>query len=182
MPLADDGGAMAARLKLPAYAKRLLTERRAGRHPLEIIVVYGERWWEVEHPKICLKPCDYAPGQVDFHVVAGCRVTLVDQDLGAWEITSDRQFGKFYDLIHELARAGAYVDIEWPANSGWVGKPAFALAQEYRRYDRASGGMLWPRWWSDEIQKKQQERFDGYVEDVIRLRAARDDAAPPSRT
>src|SRR3954470_23461983 len=97
------------RLKLPAYGKRLLEERRAGKHPLEVTLVYGDRWSKGKDPRVCISPEEYAPAQYDFCMLAGTRVLVLDQlNAGAdWN-------GKFYDLLHELAIAGALVIVETP--------------------------------------------------------------------
>jgi hypothetical protein len=69
------------RLKLPAYGKRLLEERRAGNHPLEVTLVYGDKWWDFEQPKLCIKPDEFEPGKYDFSVCAGIHVIVIDNDL-----------------------------------------------------------------------------------------------------
>lgn len=161
----------AARLKMPAYGKRLLLERRAGRHPLELALVYGERWWEVEQPKICIKPCEYEPGKYDLRMVAGLKVVVHDQDLGVLDykaatVTSLPIFGKFYDLLHELALCKAYVEIRWPEKSQLGRDELSAFAYACRHPHPTEPRMIWPRWWSDALDTLHHESHVNHLIDV----------------
>src|SRR3990167_6513354 len=94
----DRVGAGVTRLKLPPYGKALLDRRRGGDHPLSVNLVYGDRWREVEPPRVALDPKDYAPGRYDFHMLAGLRVMIHDQLAGGWEMDASilpAIYGKF---------------------------------------------------------------------------------------
>lgn len=149
------------RLKLPAYGKQLLLDRRAGKHPLTVTLVYGDRWYEGKNPKICIKPEDYQPGQYDFRVVAGVQVIVIDQLVGASECDEKPRpptFGKFYDLLSELAAADGWLYIEWPKTAGWPAIEATQLARNARWRTGDGSAEQWPRWWNDELEARQQRR------------------------
>jgi len=158
-----------ARLKLPAYGKRLLLERRAGRHPSEVTLVYGDQWWEAQHPKICIRPEAYDPGKYDLRMVAGCKVVVLDQLLcAALDFGGEGWppiFGKFFDLLHEVAAAGAYVEITWPSKVGWPARHLSEYAWAARWYDRAAQRMQWPRWWNDELAAQHDARWQLWFQD-----------------
>src|SRR5690348_12538483 len=95
---------MRPRLRLPAYGKQLLNERRLGRHPLVVHVVYGETMHHGTscdldclggfgpeklpkppasvqgdpHPHLWVKPSEFKPFTIDWHVVTGCAVCVFD--------------------------------------------------------------------------------------------------------
>lgn len=152
------------RPKLPAYGKGLLLARRLGNHPREITVVYGDNWRGVKHPRLGVRPLQYQPGLVDWRVVAGVMVTLIDRAGGVagFDIAANR-FGKFYALIGELAAMDAYVQVMYPDGNVWARKDADLLAYECRN---ASG---WPGWWSDDLERRQRAAFLAFSEDSLRL-------------
>jgi hypothetical protein len=92
---------------------------------MDITLVYGDQWYEGVAPRICLKPEDYEPGKYDFSVCAGTHVLVLDQLLGAAE-HDDRvrppTYGKFYDLLTELAAADCWVTIRWPTQVDWLNR------------------------------------------------------------
>lgn len=154
-------------MKLPAYGKPLLLRRRAGDHPLEVALVFGHQWRADvgRMPLLALNPEDYAPGVYDFGCVAGLRVLVHDQDMAAADCDENvlpPTFGVFYDLLGELARLAARVEIVWPAKSGWQPVDARELAREWRWMDRARPAgdrMQWPRWWSDALDDDYERRW-----------------------
>lgn len=149
------------RPKPPAYARALLQERREGRHPRQITLVYGNDWRAGDAPRICLKPADYEPGRFDFRVVAGCKVIVLDQEMGAAELdryVRPTKWGKAYDLFGELAAAGAYVEVAWPERSGWPSVTLDALAAGF-------DGRQRPPWWSEEREQRHQAAQIGWLED-----------------
>ena len=146
------------RLILPAYAKQLLADRRAGRHPLEVTLIYGNDWQAGDAPRLALKPEDYEPGKFDFHMIAGEKITVLDQVRGAYEFTqaTPPSFGKFYDLLRELAACDAYVVVDWPMNE--LHLDAEMLAYGWRWFDPVEQRMRWPLWWSDVLSAKHRRR------------------------
>ena len=109
------------RPKLPAYGKTLLMQRRLGQHPETITVIYGDKWSGVKPPRLGLRPLQYQPGLVDWRVVAGVKVELIDraEGLADCDVEANR-FGKFYSLIAELVDATAYVVVRYPSGDRWL--------------------------------------------------------------
>jgi hypothetical protein len=146
---------------LPAFGKRLLEQRRNGEHPEQITVVYGDNWRGVPAPKLALRPLQYQPGLVDWHVVAGVKVVLLDRAQGVsdFDVLSGC-FGKFFTLIAELADAHAYVVVRYPDGNQWSEQDAAQLAYSCRNLD------AWPSWWSDARAALQEASFDVYLSDA----------------
>lgn len=161
------------RLKSPAYGKRLIEERRAGTHQLEVSLVYGDKWFDIEYPKICLKPDEFEPGKYDFHSVAGLKVIVIDQLGGSAELVDNvlpPTFGKFYDLLAEVAQFAAIVGVKYPTQWKWPDQDVQDLATGARWYDREQKSMQWPRWWNDELQRAYEGRLDGWLNDCASVR------------
>jgi len=147
-----------SRLKLPAYGKRLLIQRRAGIHPLDVALVYGDRWWDAPDPRVAIDPKDYEVGKFDFHVLAGLRVTIHDQlgaSFDADPVLRPPSYGKFYDLLHEVAAANAYVVIRWPKNVDPRETELLQQAFGCRWWSRELRSTQWPRWWNDDLNERQ---------------------------
>lgn len=107
---------MTPRLKLPAYGKALLNARREGQHPLVVHLIYGEDWRPGErceelceegaHPRLAVKPSEFAPFQIDWALVTGCLVAVFDtHELGT------RESRPFYELLGELGRFAGPVHV-----------------------------------------------------------------------
>lgn len=149
------------RPKLPAYGKGLLLERRLGNHPREITVIYGDNWRGVKHPRLGVRPLQYVPGQVDWRVVAGVKVTLLDRSGGLAEFDiAGNKFGKFYTLVGELAAMDAYVVCAYPDGNDWRYQDAESLAYACRRPGQ------WPSWWSDDLDQRQRRAYLAYIDDL----------------
>jgi hypothetical protein len=147
-----------ARKKLPAYGKQLLADRRAGRHPSILRVVYGDDW-SVPGPKVCIRPADYQPGVFDFSVAAGLYVELYDQADGLCDLDVHQRppvFGAFYDLVRELVEAQACVEIRAASVTREAGELAFTL----RWWDAQARRFHWPRWWGDELAAGNRRRLE----------------------
>lgn len=147
--------------KLPAYARALLEARRRGEHPEVVNLCYGDRWRAVSAPSIAIDPKEYEPGKYDFHVLAGLKVVVVDQLAGGFEIdetVSPPVFGKFFDLLREVAAFDTWIVIEWPQNIEPRHQDACDVAWTWRRRDPAAGKVVWPAWWSEEINEMQFRR------------------------
>lgn len=145
------------RLKIPAYGKKLLNERIANIHPIDVRVVYGEKWWEIDPPKICIKPPEFEPGKYDFRMLAGLRAIVVDQANAILDLDCavlPWKFGKFFDLLGELAAADAYVCID----QGQSLVDAQMIAEGSRYFDADRRPNQWPRWWNEELNEKQEKR------------------------
>jgi hypothetical protein len=149
------------RLKLPAYAKRLLDDRRAGKHPLEVNLVFGDKWRDVPEIRVCIPPEDYAPALYDFRVLAGLRVTIHDQ----------MNFGNnadsvFFDLVGEVAAAQALVIVRWP--KGHAPREIHASELAFCCRVKTTKGVQWPRWWSAALHTRQQQLAVEWLEDYGR--------------
>jgi len=160
------------RLKLPAYGKNLLLERRNGRHALEVALVYGDRWRERTYPRVCIMPDQYEPGIYDFRMLAGVRVAVLDQ-LMAFEDLDDTGtppvFGVFFDLLAELANVAAFVEVEWPREAKLPMREVSEIAHSFRWADPATKRFQWPRWWNDDLDRDYRARLPGWVDDRIAL-------------
>ena len=175
----------APRLRLPAFARALMDNRRRGFHPLAVDLVYGDdlalafrraaaeknafalggagtrpytvAWVrEVGAPMLGVKPREYAPGVFCFACVAGVAVTVFDTDGAAAAFDTDDAgavtWGIFYDLLGELAAYAAEVFVRSTYFDGRLSVADYAAS--YRVADR------WPRWWSDALQQKHEQRRD----------------------
>lgn len=170
---------MTARLKLPAFARALVENRRRGFHPLNVTLLYGDNWrtpslqakaereavqvhqrepyapqWlqEFGDPMIAIEPRDYAPGVYDLRCVAGCVVRAIDALNAAADFDlSARRWGRFYELLGELSEFAAEVKVS-PLETY-----AHDLAWEHRVFD--AGRYMWPVWWSDQRQREHDRRF-----------------------
>lgn len=159
--------------RLPAYGKQLLERRRAGDHPLEVALIYGQDWWQNVHdlPRLAIAPEEYEPGRFDFRMVAGLKVTLIDQVAGGlinMRLRAPNRFGIFYELVRELAEADAYVEVIWPAWCDRLPAAAMHLAWFGRAtMARALGQYCWPDWWSEALDRKQSKRFIAWCQDSV---------------
>lgn len=158
------------RLKLPPYGRALLERRRGGDHPLEVALIYGHDWRADVGgvPRIALNPEDYEPGGFDWHLFAGIKVVIHDQEVTGAEFDENLRpptFGKFYDLITEVAVFAAFIEIAWPARCGLSLREATELARSCRWFDRETKKVQWPRWWSDDIEAQYARRMSGWLMD-----------------
>lgn len=165
------------RKKPPAYGKRLLEQRRAGQHPREIELIYGDRWKEGRHPFVAIEPKDYNAGIYDLHVLAGTRVTVVDQLGEGFDVDENAyppRWGKFYDLLGEVAANRAVVMIRWPKGV----EPRTELLLDFvdrrgRWFNRETRLHEWPKWWGDELHKLQIDAARAWLEDAERIENGR---------
>lgn len=161
------------RLKLPAYGKQLLADRRAGKHPHIVTLIYGERWQDRARPLIAIKPEDYAPGKFDFRLVAGVCVHLIDQAGGANDCDAYVRppvYGKFYELLRELGAVGAFVVVYFSGNPPMRPSTLEEISVVNRWYDREADAMRWPQWWSEDLQERQIRAHDGWLADFYAAR------------
>ena len=115
---------MTPRLKLPAYGKALINERRQGRHPAVVHVVFAEAFGSGEwcercprsgeeakarglHPRLHVRPEEFAPFTIDWTVVTGCMVAVFD----GREWIGDKHARRFYELLGELGRFAGPVQV-----------------------------------------------------------------------
>ena len=148
------------RMKLPAYAKRLLDDRRAGLHPLDVNLVFGDRWADVPEIKVCIKPEDYAVGVFDFHVLAGLKVTIHAQ------VSIEGDADPLFDLVGEVAAAQALVVIRWP--KGFTPRETWAFELAFCNRFKSNKGVRWPAWWSDALDCGQQTLAKNWIADCER--------------
>jgi hypothetical protein len=179
---------VADRLKLPAFARGLVENRRRGFHPLNVTLLYGDNWrtpslqaklereaaqvkrlppysaqWltEIGPPMLAIEPRDYAPEVYDFRCVAGCQVRVIDAlDASRDCDVAAGRWGVFYDLMGELS--------DWAARAlvSPLDQDAASLAWEHRVYE--AGRYTWPRWWSDQRQSEHDRRYVIWLGDTAR--------------
>lgn len=163
-----------SRLKLPAYGRALLEQRRAGEHPLCVHVIVGDDWRAVldctwlgfgcAHPVLALRPEDCAPERFDWHLVAGLNVVVFDQaGLMAVYQPADASHarpwghGPIYAVIGEIARYAADVEIRSGtelANAHFLAQ----LARDVRFKNDPEQNHGWPAWWSAETEALNAQR------------------------
>jgi hypothetical protein len=150
------------RRKLPAYGRTLLMDRRNGKHPDTVFVVYGDDWRGTPHPRLCVKPFAYLPGRYDWRSVAGTRAVLIDRCRGILDCNPELgQFSPLFSLIGELVDARAYVVLRFVDGDQWVDHDADMLAFTHRQ--PVAGRMRWPSWWSAERDALQKSMSDGWA-------------------
>jgi hypothetical protein len=133
------------RPKLPAYGNALLKARRAGMHPSVVTVVYGNDWnVPGTSPRLAVQPGD-ALGR-DWRCVAGLPVNFLNRDPSGRSVF-DGAATEALQLVAELALDSAHIAIEEHGNRC----QADVLAFLQRRWDGER--MVWPAWWSEEIEK-----------------------------
>jgi hypothetical protein len=153
------------RLKLPAFGRQLLNERRLGRHPGVVHVVYGEDWFlgdrcELDcadvvnpgeaHPRLAVKPSQFQLWELDWRVVTGLHVCVFDRRedvlVGARE---------FFGLIGEVGRFSAQVDIYRRALEA---RPQFCFAAHVIAAECRKAEGAWPGWWPAETENMNADR------------------------
>jgi hypothetical protein len=107
---------MTARLRLPAYGKALMEARRAGNHPAVVHVLFCEDWRHkprceegcgADHPRLAVKPSEFAAGTLDWRLVTGSLVAVFD-DRDRMSLQFSREF---YGLLAELGRFAGPVHV-----------------------------------------------------------------------
>lgn len=141
-------------MKLPAYAKHLLRERRAGRHPSVVTVVYGEDWHVAGAEfRLAAKPGE-AVG-LDWACVAGLPVELVNRSDVAMLEANDAEPLR---MVADIARDAAQIVIVEDAQRMLAHELAFL-----RRYFKAG---TWPAWWSEEIENIHGQNRRRWLEEA----------------
>lgn len=176
---------MPERLRLPAFARALIDNRRRGFHPLRLTLLYGDNWrtpslhaknerhavqiqrlqpysakWmaDVGEPMLAIEPRDFEPGKFDFRCVAGTAVRLIDALDARLDVDlAAKRWGFFYDLVAELSDWAATVRI------APIEQDAATLAWEQQCVE--AGRFAWPRWWSDQRQREHDQRYITWLAD-----------------
>lgn len=162
-------------VKLPAYGKQLLAARRSGKHPAVVVVVYGQDWsvpgvWA----RLAVKP--KAALGLDWHCVAGVGVQVLDRSTAAEDDYDAQGNRELFFLLGEIARHAACITVQTPEplfmhQTGRGQAPADLLAWCARRWDGAARRMLWPAWWSEEIEKINERNRNQWLEETERYLA-----------
>ena len=163
--------------RLPPFGRRLLDRRRQGDHPLEVVLVYGERWWPGKKyealPRVAVRPSEYVPGTIDWRMLAGLHVIVVDraEGLGEWvgvpERDCDDAWGRFYYLLGEISDYAARVTV---VAEGATDTTPDALAYANRWRAPYAVVMQWPAWWSAKREQALQARFLPWMHDFAQAR------------
>lgn len=167
------------RPKLPAYGRELLQARQAGRHPARVWVIFSQDWGRrpADVPVLCVKPLEWVAGLLDWGLVAGVRVDVVNRD----------EAESVYPFAAEIARVAApvYVHSRWPEDAdpfeAWPDAPGDAICEDIshaafcrRAWDQAAGTMRWPPWWSEDLERdyraRDAKRFEWEVYQLERRR------------
>lgn len=180
-------------LRPPAFSKGLLNVRRAGFHPLVVNVLYAAEWGPAKRyhqraavarerrvepfshrwrklagfPWLAVSPREYAAQVFDWRVLAGVMAQVLDPEGRA--LDDARPGRSFFDLVRELAGVAA-VFVESPALG--TAMSARQLAYEWSTF---SGWrrVAWPAWWSDELEREHDGRYERWRGDAERYYAQR---------
>lgn len=135
----------------PAYAHSLIAARRAGRQPLEVLVLFGGDWSAVAQPKLAVKPAQCLG--LDWACVAGLPVHVQDGSSKAEDDYDERGQRKLLVMLGEIARQASWVSFEVP-EALYTGQPGptRTLAHLYAYCSRDADGR-WPAWWSEDTEK-----------------------------
>lgn len=150
---------MNQRRKLPAYAKALLAERRAGNHPLRVQVIVGQPWRPklAGVPMLALNAEEWAPGTFDWTACAGVAVEIIDRGMAR----AGKSWQELAQLAAEIARYAAPVMVRssyFSNGRGEVTEMVWCLA--------AKQGGDWPAWWNDALQADYDRRWTRFYGDV----------------
>lgn len=148
-------------MKLPAYGKRLLEQRRNGSHPTAVRVIYGDDWYVPEGvTRLAVKPGEAL--ELDWRCVTGIPVELVCQvdqkDPGPTQLALE-----VYHLAAQITQSAAHVTIIYPGE-GRIDASDFAFV--CRRWNATTRRVEWPVWWSEEIEKKHAENWQRWLADT----------------
>jgi len=135
-------------MKLPAYAKQLLRNRRAGMHPVSVTVTHGDDWRDSGASRLAVRPGE-ALGR-DWSCVAGLPVDLFSQ-------SADLRDAELLQLAGEIARHAATLTISAGGSHVLAHTWAFLCRHEER------GRMHWPAWWSDEIERLNERNRQRWI-------------------
>lgn len=187
-----------ARLKLPAYGKALLDNRRRGFHPLVVDVWYGDDWsiprriaeaeqnlfvvrgrearpysadWEKEvgNPTLAIRPRDYAPGVFDFRCVAGVGVYLWDCCGGSADF--DQVAGgpiTRWGLFYFLAGELSAYAATVFFRNTGDAETETAAHLAVTHSDVVAGKLVYPAWWSSALSLRHREARPLWQQDVKR--------------
>ena len=133
-------------MKAPAYGALLTQMRRAGHHPLEVTVIYGNDWKPPEsasllRPRLAVKPGE-ALG-LDWHCVTGLPVVVLDRHV--------EETDEVLRMLGEIGRRAAqvYYWVKGQERPVHVSDWAWSL----RHVAQLAGQAAWPSWWSGEVEK-----------------------------
>lgn len=167
---------MTARLKLPAYGKSLINERRQGRHPRVVHVHYSESFgcsaqcefcattparsagatpprqggepFPPWHPAVQVSPAEFRPFAFDWTVVTGCMVAVFD-----WRHDIFERARAFYELVGELGRFAGPVQVyRLERVNDAVSQFAFQWDAGCFASEAHGKEGRWPFWWPPETE------------------------------
>lgn len=172
------------RKKVPAYGKPLLLNRMGGFHPARVRFVFGDDWrlavdtkkletaaaaigmspyspeWRDRcgWPVLAMRPVEFEREAFDLRLVVNTVVDLFDQTDSAGVENSPVLW-----LAGELSRWAADVLVD---SAGGVNS-ADTLAFVHRRC--VDKKMIWPEWWSDELEEINEQRSEQWYSRVATL-------------
>lgn len=153
-------------MKLPAYAKPLLAERRLGRHPPSVLVIYGQDWSaRPGSTRVAVKPRE-ALG-LKWHCVAGLLVELTDRALEGEDEPDADGNREFLYLAGEIAREAGQVNLLAPyalTPACPLYGPGRASASDYAALFRDE--HAWPAWWSEETENIHGQNRRRWLQEI----------------
>jgi len=156
-------------LKFPAYGRQLFDARDHGDEPQRVVLVYGDDWYtDGRFPRLAVKPADYIRATLDFRVVSGLPVDVVDRSTDEQYVAIDGVWALYW-LGAEVAHWASEVRFMVAAWSEGAGVAPMEII------DAAWGnksGPQWPLWWSDELNQDYGKRQKQYWTERTKERAA----------
>lgn len=179
--VADD-----VRKKMPAYAKPLYLNRVGGFHPARALLVFGDDWrlpnetrkneaaaradgltpytkeWleRCGWPCMAVRPGEFMRGAIDWRVLAGLWVHVIDQSPGEWLPDSAR-----FWLAAEIAEFAADVELEYP-DCDWS---ISSVAYWFRTSHPTLPFGFVPDWWSEKLQEINVNNAQKWILNPARL-------------
>lgn len=166
----------APRKRLPAYGRELWHRRNAGQHPDHVWCIYARRFDRrpEDGPSVFVGE-DWRPGLIDWTVVEGLEVYVVDR------CAIDPEPSSVLPLAAEIAAHAEPVIVHWrewqhepfdappgAIGPGWmamqadIGHLAFAESMALK-----GGRRAWPAWWSDDLERDYQARRLAKLEEPL---------------
>lgn len=164
---------MNARPKLPAYGKALLNARRAGQHPISVMVIYGHKWFvDNNATRLAVKP-EEAIG-LDWLCIADVPVVIEDR-MDSDDGNVPEQNSALLRMAGEIAREAAQVTLKTqrliPCECGHITPGNHRIdivAFLCRQWSARERRMKWPAWWSEEIELSNEKNRRRWLSACVR--------------
>lgn len=143
-------------MRLPAYGRQFKTLLDSGQWPDRAFVIWGDDWQRLpDRWFVCLKPGEFQPKTMDFSMMAGLRVDIVDREGG--------DGAGLLQMAAEIGRVAAQVFIHFAGD-----KPVRRELSElfYCLRKPCNGVWAWPEGWSAVDDAAYNARFWQFLQDM----------------